>query len=1606
MTKGFNLLVDDPVIRYLATGGDITKIKTIDGKHLAEQYGISKTFIDEANATDSKTLAEAIANAVISKTRPVRQQLVDDIDIVLGKLKVLADEAKAVQKLDAEIQKAEEAEAKVIAEVQANIEAREADYNKKIDALIEKARKAFNLDPDRWNIHDSDWNKKAYISVPNPTPRRKYARKRTYRDTIQQEVRKYSGKEGYNQLLQDLKKDQKNFDKRLEAQVKEAWTSNLKMIPLLGFGTGFFAALGGAGVGSVLGDTDAGVLGGLGLAGVNAVYQGVRAIKSDLQKASSNKAAVKEIEALFAKDLKERRKTEVPQLFENRKEVYKAKDQQFNDIIKKAKRLGVYIEGDENLSLVEIPRILNRIKKAEAERAADPVRSEKLSVFDFDDTLYMTKNKVIITKKDGSQQILDSDKFATYKIEEGDELDFSDFDNVTDAVALPDLKKVGEALKAGDDVTILTARTMRAGDPVLKLLKKKFGKKADKIKFRGVGHSSPQAKANYVTNAIAKYGYKNVFFMDDAMKNVDAVNEAISTAGVEGGAEQAVAVEAVKEKEAKKVAAEAKKKLNEAKKRQKALKEKWEKRRKQVEDQFVTDLLKSKDKNVGNPSAALSREKGAEVDSWKILGRRFQKLKFFLGPNAEDFKGLLYTLLPKGKEGEKQWKLITQKLLVPFAQAQAAIAKKKGQAFSDLNRFIANFDKTNKKFYLSDKVPGSNKLTYEQAVRLYLHSLKDPDLRDKMKGSKKDLDLALATVRKDPTLQALAIDIQQAVGGYLDFNEDVFWGGNFKTDLNNYLNKDYRAKALKEFTNNVDRIFSGDNMNKFEAAYGTQWRHNMEDIIRRMKSGKNRQHSNNATVNRFQDWINNSVATTMMLNLRSGFLQTLSALNFINAPGNNIFRAAAAFANTPQYLSDFFHLFNSEFLKARRGGQAWDIAADEIAQLAHGKNSMQKLMAKMFQIGFTPTQMMDSFAIAAGGALWYRNARKDGMSEEQAMLEFQEMAEESQQSSRPDKISGIQASSLGRIIFAFANTPLQYARLTKRAAQDIYNRRGSDANNLAKITWYGAAQGLIFAALQNAVLAGFAGEDDEEDEELTAKNLKYGIESFIGSWLKGWGFPGAIAGTLFGAVNEIEAQQGGDKRKDAYKVAEKFLAISPTVSIKFRDIVKSYRSWTYQQEIDKMKNLPLVHRHNPMLESIFTATTALTNFSAPEVILQNINKIKDINDEQLSLIQKLAILAGYNKKWQLGVDVSQEDAREIQETIREGKRGTAKSRRQEIKEERRRQRAKGGKSARDKAREAARARRRGKSPVNKGEVGQAFNDGTIEVDPNLKGEERERTIAHEMYHANETKAGRLDYDKDSVFYRGQKFPRKNGKIKQGGKWKEEGDRSFPWEQEAYAHEEQAMQRSPFNRSTEEPTVSTPWEETASAAQPLVGEGGDEVVLGPVAAGPKEVKAITENPNITFKEGVKIDGLSDAVHNAILGTGDLGFPVVVTSGTRSAAQNAKVGGATGSAHKNATGADLRTPRGEDGKINWEQYDQLLGALINNGATGIGIYGDNDPKYTSHIHFDDGSNRTRGREAKGIDTQGGRGLWFKGDVPGWIQAKYSYWRKHGEFPDVKE
>jgi len=117
-----------------------------------------------------------------------------------------------------------------------------------------------------------------------------------------------------------------------------------------------------------------------------------------------------------------------------------------------------------------------------------------------------------------------------------------------------------------------------------------------------------------------------------------------------------------------------------------------------------------------------------------------------------------------------------------------------------------------------------------------------------------------------------------------------------------------------------------------------------------------------------------------------------------------------------------------------------------------------------------------------------------------------------------------------------------------------------------------------------------------------------------------------------------------------------------------------------------------------------------------------------------------------------------------------------------------------------------------KKDLDKGVLGEAYSDGTIAVDKSLKegSQQYKDVVAHEMDHAKRMKSGELGYGNDWVRYKGKTYPRKDGKIKYNGKWKQEGDRTFPWEKIA----DKAMENKRPSKESDSRATSAAFQNSA------------------------------------------------------------------------------------------------------------------------------------------------------------------------------------------------
>jgi hypothetical protein len=682
----------------------------------------------------------------------------------------------------------------------------------------------------------------------------------------------------------------------------------------------------------------------------------------------------------------------------------------------------------------------------------------------------------------------------------------------------------------------------------------------------------------------------------------------------------------------------------------------------------VANMLEQFDVKSKVQQAKVKFSKGMSVDFNKILedvtgieankrfsdmkarkrGKKKGKFRFFIPPSHEDFVGLLYNFMGKGRQGDAHRDFFEKALVRPLNRAYKELDTAKQAIANDYKALNKQFPEIKKK--LRKDIPDGD-FIFEDAIRVYLwnkHGYDIPGL------SKTDQASLVELVMNDPQLisYAEAVNVISKQDTYV--NPDQGWdGGNIKTDLIDATGRVGRAQFFEEFKENADLIFSPENLNKIEAAYGKDFRSALEDILHRIGTGINRPKGQHATVNKFMNYLNGSVGTVMFFNVRSAILQQMSIVNYINFADNNIFAAAKAFANQKQYWEDFAFIFNSDMLKQRRGGIGTDINGNDLAQAVAGsKNPSKVVISKLLQLGFLPTQIGDNIAIATGGATFYRNRInkyiKDGLSkkeaEAKAFTDFQDLTQSTQQSSRPDMTSQQQASWIGKLVLNFQNITSQYNRIIKKAALDIKNgrisppyttRTQSNLGNLSKILYYGAIQNAVFYSLQTALFAVMFGDDEDEDQIL--KKRERVINGSIDSILRGSGIYGAVLSTLKNTLIKFKEQREKGYNKDESAVALELANFSPVLGIKLRQIVNAEKTLNYNENI--ISEMETFDAENPMWSAVTNYTQALTNFPANRLYQKTLN-MRNALDKDYTNFQRVMFFSGYTT-WSLGLGDSE-----------------------------------------------------------------------------------------------------------------------------------------------------------------------------------------------------------------------------------------------------------------------------------------------------------------------------------------------------------------------------
>ena len=185
-------------------------------------------------------------------------------------------------------------------------------------------------------------------------------------------------------------------------------------------------------------------------------------------------------------------------------------------------------------------RLNNAIVKARTSKFSETSRG--ITVLDFDDTLATSKSLVISTSPEGTVRKLTAEEFA----QEGADLldqgwvhDFSEFSKVVKGkVASLFNKAIKLQGKFGpENMFVLTARPADSAPAIFEFLQAN-GLNIPLKNITGLANSTSEAKALWIADKVAE-GYNDFYFADDALQNVQAVQNMLDQFDVKSKVQQA-----------------------------------------------------------------------------------------------------------------------------------------------------------------------------------------------------------------------------------------------------------------------------------------------------------------------------------------------------------------------------------------------------------------------------------------------------------------------------------------------------------------------------------------------------------------------------------------------------------------------------------------------------------------------------------------------------------------------------------------------------------------------------------------------------------------------------------------------------------------------------------------------------------------------------------------------------------------------------------------------------------------------------------------------------------------------------------------------------------
>ena len=591
-----------------------------------------------------------------------------------------------------------------------------------------------------------------------------------------------------------------------------------------------------------------------------------------------------------------------------------------------------------------------------------------------------------------------------------------------------------------------------------------------------------------------------------------------------------------------------------------------------------------------------------------------QKLSDILTPpGSDDFRGLIQRANKKTNQFSSKMK----DLLDTFVKENDNYVNASSAARNSYKSMVNNLKESLKKSGLEKMDEPSKSLTYggdpisiSQAIGVYMNTSKIQEGGDL---TAKELKAIKNKIENNPALLNFV--------GNIRINP-MFRGMEWKVGLGvnaqiiNFIEKGLKKRELSGFIAKK-KEFQKKDMNKVHKELGQKFGDAFDDALNRM-SGFDGMGSDPMT-EPWNRWATGAIGATMFVNLKSAAFQMLSSLNYMTE--TNPIKFASKFANMPQLAADAKMLWNDPFLKERRARAGFDVNAEEFATTLQS-GDLGEFTRKLLTKGFIATSTIDSSAIAVGGAAYYRTLRDQGNSHEEAIKKWRETSEESQQSSRADWVSQQQKSGASKYILAFANTPMQYFRLSQKAWRTVNDKNATGAEKaqaVSKIGYYMIAQNAVFSSLQamsDALFSGWYGDDDEVEE---ARGV---LNSMTNSVLRGMGFTGAVINALKEAA--YRSWKEGKKTNPNYSMAllKGGLEISPPLSKKVKDVIAIGDAFKYDKDETGIRS--------PWATAAAKGTVTLTNLPA-DWLQKKMIATQNLMEDDYTKLQSSLMVLGYGE---------------------------------------------------------------------------------------------------------------------------------------------------------------------------------------------------------------------------------------------------------------------------------------------------------------------------------------------------------------------------------------